>query len=87
MHAVVIPVTFNDRSVAEGELDGVVSQVSGMPGFVAGYWVEMSQDEGTAMIVFDAEEPAQAVASMARSAPSAGVTAGDIQVGKVMAHA
>jgi hypothetical protein len=47
----------------------------------------MSQDEGTAMIVFDAEEPAQAVANVARSAPSAGVTAGDVQVGKVMAHA
>jgi hypothetical protein len=87
MHAVMIPVTFNDRSAAEGELPGLVAQVSGTPGFVAGYWVAMSQDQGTAMIVFDAEEPAQALATIARNAPAEAVTSGTIEVGEVMAHA
>ncbi len=87
MHAVVIPVTFNDRSAAEGELPGLVAQVSGTPGFVAGYWLAISQDKGTAMVVFDAEEPAQALATIARSTPAGAVTSGTIEVGEVMAHA
>jgi len=87
MHAVVIPVTFNDRSAAEDELEGLVSEVSGTPGFVAGYWVAMSQDKGTAMILFETEEPAQALANMARSAPTTAVRPGTIEVGEVMAHA
>jgi hypothetical protein len=87
MYAAVIPVTFKDRSVAETELEGLVPQVSGSPGFVAGYWLAFSHEEGTAMIVFDTEEAAQALATMARSAPSAGVTTGTVEVGEVMAHA
>jgi len=87
MHAVVIPATFNDRSAAEGELDGLVAQVSGMPGFVAGYGVAISQDKGTAMVVFDTEESAQALATTAHGAPAGAVTAGGIEVGEVMAHA
>ena len=87
MHAVVIPVTFNDRSAAESELDGLVSQVSGAPGFVAGYWVALSQDNGTAMVVFDSEDSAQALAAQAQAAPAGAVTTHGVEVGKVMAHA
>lgn len=87
MHAVVIPATFNDRSAAEAELDGLVSQVSGMPGFVAGYWVALSADKGTAMIVFDSEEAARALANFAHSAPAGAVTADSVEVGEVMAYA
>jgi hypothetical protein len=87
MYAVVIPVTFIDRSAAEGELDGLVSRVSGSPEFVAGYWVALSQERGTSMVVFNTEEAAQALATMARSAPAVTVTTGEIEVGEVMAHA
>ncbi len=87
MYAVVIPVTFNDYSAAEAELDGLVPQVSGMPGFVAGYWVSFSKEEGTAMIVFDSEDGAQAVAAMAKGTPPGAVTSGTIEVGEVMGHA
>jgi len=87
MHAVVIPVTFNDRPAAEAELDSLVPRVSGMPGFVAGYWVAMSQDSGTAMIVFDSEAPARALAAQAQAAPAGAVTPGEIKVGEVLAHA
>jgi hypothetical protein len=51
VHAVVIPVTFNDKSAAKGELDGLVPQVSDMPGFLGA------------------------------------VTANDVEVGEVIAHA
>jgi len=87
MYAVVIPVTFNDRSAATAELEGLVPQVSGMPGFVAGYWVSLSQDKGTAMMVFDSEDAAQALAAVAKGAPAGAVTSGTIEVGEVMAHA
>jgi hypothetical protein len=87
MFAVIIPVTFNDRSVATAELDGLVPQVSGMPGFVAGYGVSLSEDEGVAMIVFDSEDGAQALAAVAKDAPAEAVTSGTIEVGEVMAHA
>ena len=86
MYAVVIPVTFNDRSAATAELEGLVPQVSAMPGFVAGYWVSLSQDKGTAMIMFDSEDAAQALAAVAKGAPPGAVTSGTIEVGEVMAH-
>ncbi len=87
MHAVVIPVTFNDRSTAESELPALRSQVSAMPGFVAGYRVALLEDKGLAMVVFDSEGSAQALADIARSAPAGGVTTGSVEVGEVMAHA
>ena len=87
MHAVVIPVTFNDRAAAQADLDGLVAQVSGTPGFVAGYWIGFSQEKGTAVVVFDNEAAAQALATMAQTAPDGAVTAGNIEVGEVMAHA
>ena len=47
----------------------------------------MSQDTVTAMLVFDTEQSAQAVVIIARNASGETVTAGDIEVGGVMAHA
>ena len=90
MHAVVHRVTFNDRSAAESDLDRVVSGVTGMPGFVAGYWVGTSADAGVAAVMFDSEEAAQGFASFLRGAPAVpGVTLDreSIEVGQVMAHA
>jgi hypothetical protein len=87
MYAVSMTVTFNDRPAAESELVGLVSQVSGIPGFVAGYWVAISQEKGTAMIVFDSESSAEALAAQARSAPAGNVTTDSIEVGQVMGHA
>jgi hypothetical protein len=87
MYAVVIPVTFNDYSAATAELDGLVPQVSGMPGFVAGYWLSMSKQEGTALIVFDSEDQARALATVVKGTPPGAVTSGTIEVGEVMAHA
>lgn len=82
----MIPATFNGRAGAEAELPELVSQVSRMPGFVAGYWVATSANHGTAMIAFESEDSAQALASMARDTPAGGVSAGNVKVGEVLAH-
>ncbi len=87
MYAVIITVTFNDRSAAVAELDGLVPQVSGMPGFRAGYWVSLSEDKGTSLVVFDSEESARAILAMAENAPAAAVTTDSIEVGEVIASA
>jgi hypothetical protein len=87
MYAVVIQATFNDRAGAEAELPDLVSRVSAMPGFAAGYWVATSADKGTALVVFDSEDGAQALASIARNTPPGAVSTGNVEVGEVLAHA
>jgi hypothetical protein len=88
MHAVVINVTINnDLPAAKAELDGIVPRVSGAPGFVAGYWVALSQDKGTSLVVFESEAAAQASAAQASAASPGAVTMDSIEVGEVIAHA
>ncbi len=87
MHAVVIDVTIKDVSAAQAELSQLVPQVSSAPGFVAGYWVALSPEKGTSVVVFDSEESAQALVKMAEAAPAQAVTMDSIQVGEVMASA
>jgi hypothetical protein len=89
MHAVVIPARFNEgQSAARSELAGLVSQVSGMPGFVAGYWVALSEDHGTSLIVFESEDAARTFAEGIPDGPApGGVTPGKVEVGEVAAHA
>jgi hypothetical protein len=87
MHAVVINVTINDRSAAQAELSELVPQVSAAPGFVAGYWIALSQDKGTSIGVFDSEASAQALVAQVESAPAGAVTTESVEVGEVIAHA
>jgi hypothetical protein len=87
MHAVVIKVTINDLAAAQTELNELVPRVSGAPGFVAGYWVGLSQDKGTSMVVFDSETAAQALVAQTAAAPAAAVTIDTVEVGEVIAHA
>ena len=88
MHAVVINVTINDRAGAQAELKEVVPMVSGAPGFVAAYWVALTDNTGTSVAMFDTEASAEANAAMVRSAPREGaVTMDSVTVGEVLAHA
>ena len=87
MHAVVIEVTINDRPGAQAELNEVVPRVSGAPGFVAGYWIALSQDKGTSIAVFDSEASAQALATQVTAAPGGPVTIDSVEVGEVIAQA
>jgi hypothetical protein len=87
MHAVVINVTIKDLPAAKAEVDELVPRVSGAPGFVAGYWVALSQEEGTSIAVFDSEAAAQAAAAQAAAASPVAVTMDSVEVGEVIAHA
>ena len=87
VYAVVTTLTFNDRSAAEGELSEIVTRVSGMPGFIGGYWVALGADQGISVIAFDSQAAAQALATFAEDAPYASVTPKVIQVGEVLGRA
>lgn len=87
MHAVIINVTIDDRNAAQEELSKLVPQVSAAPGFVAGYWIALSEDKGTSIVVFDSEASAQALLAQVASAPAGTVTTESVEVGEVIAHA
>ena len=54
MYAAVANVTINDMEAATSALQSqVVPQTKGAPGFVAGYWVEIEGNRGTAVVVFE----------------------------------
>jgi len=87
MHAVVIDVTIADPSAAQAELEQLVPQVSGAPGFVAAYWVAMPDGTGTSIAVFYSEDSAQALIAMTQGAPAMSVTLQRVALGEVIAHA
>jgi len=88
MHAVVVDVTINDREAAQGELsDHVVPMVSAAPGFVAGYWVAVSENQGRSIAVFESEEAADAMAEQVQGQGRDAVSIDSVSVGPVVAHA
>lgn len=88
MHAVVVKVRINDADGATAALrDDVIPRVSGAPGFVAGYWVRLSENEGTSVVVFESEEAARAVAAHVQSPPGEPATVESVTVGEVVANA
>jgi hypothetical protein len=90
MHAVVVQVRINDFERSREFLDSeVVPRASQAPGFVAGYWVRLGDDQGRSMIVFDSEEGAQAAKQMveAGASESDAVTLESVDVGEVVASA
>jgi heme-degrading monooxygenase HmoA len=87
MHAVVLNVTVNDANAATAALrNQVVPQVSGTPGFVAGYWVRLEGDRGTSVVVFESEDAARSAAAQAQP-PGAFLTFDSVEVGEVVANA
>ncbi len=88
MYAVVVSVTINDVEQARAELrDQIVPLVSSAPGFVAGYWVAVSENQGRSVAVFESEDVARQVASGVQGTERSGVTVGSVDVGEVVAHA
>ena len=90
MYAVVHTVTLTDRSAAEAALGEVVPTVTGLPGFVAGYWVARTANEGVALVMFESEEAAQGFANFLKTAPDEPDTTlnrDSIDVGQVLASA
>ncbi|HUZ02883.1 MAG TPA: hypothetical protein VMU89_21285 [Thermomicrobiaceae bacterium] len=87
MHAVAIDVTFTHQAQSEAAEVGLVSQVSGLPGFVSGYWVALPGNRGISTIVFDSGEAAQGFARFVQSHTADGVALDRVEVGRVLAHA
>ena len=87
MHAVVLNVSVSDPDAARSALrDEVVPQVSGTPGFVAGYWVRLEGGRGTSVVVFESEHAARSAAAQAQ-APGDFLTFDSVEVGEVVANA
>ena len=62
-------------------------RISGAPGFIAGYWIALSQDKGTSIAVFDSEDSARTLLGMVEGTEPMSVTVDSVEVGEVMAHA
>ena len=87
MHAVVVHVTVNDRNVAIENLRGrLVPTISGLPGFVAGYWVALSGSKGVSIAAFESEQAAQDGAEQI-SARGEEVTIESVEGGELVASA
>jgi hypothetical protein len=88
MYAVVVKVTIGEANASQEALrNEVVPRVAAAPGFVAGYWVELSEGKGTSIAVFESEGAAQAVAGQVEPPPGAPVTIDSVEIGEVVAHA
>ena len=87
MHAAVVHVTISDPESSEPILrEHVVSRVSQMPGFVAGYWTR-TDNTGLSMTIWESEDAARTAAEMARSLAPDGVTVESTEVREVVASA
>jgi chemotaxis protein CheY-P-specific phosphatase CheC len=90
VHAVLANVTIKDLDQARQMLkEQIVPRASGAPGFVAGYWTRSEDNRGVALIVFESEEAAQAVAEMIGQGPPNpdAVNLDSVEVREVIEHA
>lgn len=88
MHAMVFNVKIHDREKADRLLnEQFVPGMSQAPGFVAAYWVQIGEDGGTSVIVFESEDAVRRVAENAPQAPSDVLTVESFDIGEVVAHA
>lgn len=90
MHAVVTKATIHD--IAQGRKflnDQGIPRLKQAPGFVSGNWVALDESSGTAMIIFESEEAAQAAAEQIKANPPAGdaVTIDSMEIGEVVGNA
>ena len=88
MHAIVFRVTIRQREEADRLLhEELVPGLSQAPGFVAGYWVNIGENEGTAVVVFESEDAAQGVGDAGGPPQTDAFTVESIEIGQVVAHA
>jgi hypothetical protein len=86
-HAVVVRVDISDIEAAENDLrENVVPGVSQAPGFIAGYWTRKGGN-GLAMVIFESEDAANAMAERVPSMAPDVVTIKNVGVREVVAHA
>jgi hypothetical protein len=87
MHALVFRVTINEPVEANRLLqEEFVPGLSQAPGFVAGYWASVGENQGTSMIIFESEEAVRRVADEPPPQTDA-FTLESVEIGEVVAHA
>jgi hypothetical protein len=87
MHAVVVDVEIHDQEEArKGLVEGVLPMIKGAPGFVAGYWIRLSDGKGTSVVVFENKDQALA-GTPKQGADAPGVTFTRVVDGEVLASA
>lgn len=88
MHAVVTTVKIADREKAESFLrENVIPAVSQAPGFVAGYWTNISGERGASMALYESEEAAKQAVERVVLPPGEVVTIESMEVAEVVAQA
>ena len=91
MNAVVIRVAINDLDAAVRNLrENIVPMVSGLPGFVGGYWTRSDDGQnGLALVVFESADAAAAMVDGLRQQMTGDGPAvvQDIEVREVVANA
>ncbi len=90
MHAALVSVRV-EPDAQEAALatlrEQVVPMVTNSPGFVAGYWLELRDDAGLGVLVFDTEEHARDAAPPVGPAPAQGATVESVDFRAVVASA
>jgi hypothetical protein len=87
MYATVTQVTINDADAAtEGLRSELVPRVADSPGFVAGYWVRVGENQGMSVIVYESEDAARQAMERIEP-PTDAVTVKSMDVGEVVASA
>ena len=87
MHALMFKVTIHEREEADRLLhEEFVPGLSQAPGFVAGYWVQVGENQGTSVIVFDSEDAVRRIAEQPPPETNA-FTVDSFEIGEVVAHA
>jgi hypothetical protein len=89
MHAAVVRANV-PGGVTDARLKDLKGQIAPMvsaaPGFVAGYWLDVVDDKGLAIIVFEDEAAAKASAPPAGSDMGNGVTIDSVEFRAVLAN-
>ena len=81
-----IDIDFNEA--LKGLHEQVLPQIKQAPGLVAGYWLQLNEDnQGTSIVVYETEEQAQSAAQMVQrgSNPMPGVTITSVETREVVA--
>jgi hypothetical protein len=88
MHALVFQVTIHQRAEADRLLhEQMVPGMSNAPGFVAGYWVSLSENKGTSVVVFESEDAVRQAAESSPRFETDAFTVDSVEIGEVVAHA
>ena len=90
MHAALVTLTIDPNhapAAAEALMSDILPRVRSASGFVAGYWLEPADGQGSSIVLFETEEQARAAAPPLSSWAAPGVVITDVEFRRVAATA